>query len=263
MKDSWNTVDFDESPGCMADRVMRDDMQRPHLPHHDLIKLRRVLHIREFGKTFRNAKEALERARAVFKAAGPGIQEVDAESDSSSDTEDETGHGTSPISKRLSVAGASSVAKLAIRIPNTPAPGPASARSALPPLSAVSVARSQSVATKGPRCANCRKPCVMSFCWFCAQCSEETFICWDCDAKGESGISALLENADRSHDFYAHDLVRVQEAVEEKDLTLEERIGEMQEVFRAHENKMEERMGRMEKLLERLVESSGRQIAAQ
>ncbi|KAJ7057168.1 hypothetical protein C8F01DRAFT_1257088 [Mycena amicta] len=213
------TVDFDESPSCFAGRVMRNDMQRPHLPHHDLIKLRRVLHIREFGKTFRNAREALQRARAVFKAAG--IRQFDAESD----TKDE----------RDQALASNPVSQLAITIPDA---------AALPPLSAVSDA----VATKGPRCANCTKPCVIP-CWLCVQCSEETFICWDCDAKGEFGISTLLENTGRSHHFHTHDLVRVQEAVEE-DFTLE--------VFRAHERKMEERMRRMEERTIRVEERTMR-----
>ncbi|KAF7292837.1 VPS13 domain-containing protein [Mycena indigotica] len=181
MKDTWNTVDFDDSPSCIAARVNRDDMQKPHLPHHDLIKLRRVLHARDFGKSFRNAKAALETARGIFKAAG--FQTTD---------------NSEPVST-----------------PNG----------------------------QGPKCANCAKRLTMP-CWFCVQCTEETFICWECDGKGESHISSLRE---RGHDFLAHDLVRVQAAVEDKALTVEERIGVL---FKAHEKMVEARLTQIEKTVE-------------
>ncbi|CAK5278372.1 unnamed protein product [Mycena citricolor] len=66
MKDTWNTVDFHESPECMDERVTRDDMERPHLPQHDLVKTRRVVHMRQFGKTFREAKAAVTKARSLL-----------------------------------------------------------------------------------------------------------------------------------------------------------------------------------------------------
>ncbi|KAF7292835.1 VPS13 domain-containing protein [Mycena indigotica] len=244
MKDSWNTVDFDDSPACMAGRVNRDDMQKPHYPHHDLIKLRRVLHIREFGKAFRNAKAALEKARGIFKAAG-------IETNDSGDGDDEEQPSEAPTAQIHSL-----ITQLSITIPNAPTAGA--------PLSAVSVAKSRAEPLpKGPKCANCSKALTMP-CWFCVQCTEETFICWECDAKGESGISSLLEKNEHTHNFFAHDLVRVQEAVEDKDLTMEERIGALEDVFKAHEQTVgdrltrmektvEERMARVEMLLEKLV----------
>lgn len=40
--------------------------QRLHLPTHDILKVRRVVHIRQFGKTYRQALQALKKAREFF-----------------------------------------------------------------------------------------------------------------------------------------------------------------------------------------------------
>jgi hypothetical protein len=70
------------------------------------------------------------------------------------------------------------------------------------------------------------------------QCAGSTFICWECDAKSEERAVAFPSG----HDFHTHDLVRVQELVEDQDFSVEERLGEL-----------EERFGRMEQLLEQLL----------
>lgn len=49
-----------------------------------------------------------------------------------------------------------------------------------------------------------------------------------------------------THDYHTHDLVRVAEVVEEKDLSVEERLGELEERFMKHEKTMDERLGRLE-----------------
>jgi uncharacterized coiled-coil protein SlyX len=227
MKDTFNTVDFCSTPGCISNRVMREDMQKPHLPHHDLMKVRRVVHTRQFGKTYRDAKEALKQARIVFKSASAATAVP--QPDSESDTEDEDGHA--PLSsKRLS-----RVPTLAISIPQGPSKGLGSGY----PMSAVSATRSQvpDPISSGPPCCGCNKP-VSQPCWYCVQCAGASFICWECDEKGEISFG--------THDFHTHDLVRVQELVEEKDLSVEERLTELEERFSKHEKNMDDRLGRVE-----------------
>ncbi|KAJ7031631.1 hypothetical protein C8F04DRAFT_695559 [Mycena alexandri] len=73
----------------------------------------------------------------------------------------------------------------------------------------------------GPTCRVCTKPAVQP-CGYCVQCTEATFTCWDCDSKG-------AEVKSDSHDFHTHDLVRVQEVVEEQVLSVEERLVELEE----------------------------------
>lgn len=67
-KATWTCVDLCEELDCIAARVERDDLTRPHLPTHDTAKVRRVVHnAREFGKLFREGKEALQTARIAFE----------------------------------------------------------------------------------------------------------------------------------------------------------------------------------------------------
>ncbi|KAF8208355.1 hypothetical protein K438DRAFT_1813864 [Mycena galopus ATCC 62051] len=234
MKDTFNTVDFCSTPGCIDNRVTSDELQKPHLPHHDLMKVRRVVHRRFFGQTYRDAKEALKQARAFFTSPSDATAEEEEESsDSESDTEDEGGHAPVPLSgKRLSRRPG-----LAISIP--PGAPPAGPSSGLP-MSAVSAARQ----VLGPPCCACNKP-VSQPCWYCVQCAKESFICWECDAKGEVSFG--------SHDFHTHDLVRVQELVDEKDLSVEERLGQLEERF----STVDSRLGRMEALLEQVLKKMG------
>ena len=65
-KDTFNSVDLCDEPSCMAARVERDDLKRPHLPTHDLAKVRRVVHTGQVGQLERMAKTALERARELI-----------------------------------------------------------------------------------------------------------------------------------------------------------------------------------------------------
>ncbi|KAF7319402.1 VPS13 domain-containing protein [Mycena chlorophos] len=238
MKGTFNTVDFDESAECIAASVTRDDMQKPHLPHHDLIKLRRVLHIRDFGKTFHRAKDALAHARDLMKDTATSVPDVGLV---------QSAVQTSAVSKRLSTLPT----KLAITIPSSPARGPRSAVSTRTTQTALDVNTST-----GPQCANCGKGlCLAVPCWYCVQCEEDTFICWECDAKGEMGIAELLKKM--VHKFHAHDLVRVRDKVEEKELTMEERFEEAVKTMELRMGKMEktvdERLGRVEMLLEQIL----------
>ncbi|KAJ7093996.1 hypothetical protein B0H15DRAFT_905027 [Mycena belliarum] len=216
MKDTFNTIDLCSNPECLTQRVMREDMQKAHLPHHDLMKVRRVVHMRQFGKTYRDAKEALKRARALF-AGGTADTE-----DSEADWEDAEGHTQLPA-KRLSQLPTNRLSRvpvLGISIPQTAFSGEH---------------------PTGPSCCGCKKP-VSQPCWYCIQCGEASFICWECDAKGEVSFG--------DHDYHSHDLVRVTELIEEKDLSMEERLTAMEERFSKHEKTMEERLGRVEAVVD-------------
>ncbi|KAF8589617.1 hypothetical protein K439DRAFT_1332394 [Ramaria rubella] len=76
-RNTWSTLDLCEAPHCVVATVEREDLRRLHVPTHDVIKVRRVVHIRQFGKLEREAKEALERARLILNAGGtPDLEEV-------------------------------------------------------------------------------------------------------------------------------------------------------------------------------------------
>ncbi|KAF8581694.1 hypothetical protein K439DRAFT_202072 [Ramaria rubella] len=71
--ESWHPVDLCETPECVSALVDRKDLARPHLPTHDVFKVRRVAHIRQFGKLYREAKVALQKARAIFQRTPPPL----------------------------------------------------------------------------------------------------------------------------------------------------------------------------------------------
>ncbi|KAJ7165011.1 hypothetical protein C8R46DRAFT_1277063 [Mycena filopes] len=198
-KNLFNTVDFCTRPECITTQIVLDDMEKAHQPHHDLLKVRRMVHQRQLGKTNQDAKEALKRARALFKEYAETGQGTPVESD-----------GGVPLSvKRLSHI-------LSQGLP--------------------SVAPTADIQVAGPpSCGACGKP-VSQPCWYCVQCQEGTFICWECDAK------PFIEFG--NHDFRTHDLVRVLEL--EKELTMEERFAELETRSSKHEQNMEERLGRMD-----------------
>ncbi|KAF8486675.1 hypothetical protein JB92DRAFT_3101334 [Gautieria morchelliformis] len=66
--DTWDSVDLCDVPECVAAKIERDDLPRPHLPTHDLIKVKRVVHTRQVGQLERMAKSALERGRQLIEA---------------------------------------------------------------------------------------------------------------------------------------------------------------------------------------------------
>ncbi|KAJ6570836.1 hypothetical protein DFH09DRAFT_1462750 [Mycena vulgaris] len=231
----FNTVDFCETNTCFANRMMRSDMKKPHLPHHDLMKVRRVIHWREFGRTYSNAKEALEHARKFFQSPSDATASKETDCESKADTDDEEGHAPPSSVKRLS-----RIPALGISIPQDAASrGLASGH----PKSAMSTSMQvPDPLPRAPLCRGCTTP-VIQPCWYCVQC--EAFICWDCDAKGK----VSFEN----HHFHAHDLVRVQDLVEEKDLTLEERLTELEGTMAGQFTDLGGRMAAIQTLLEQLL----------
>ncbi|KAI0951411.1 hypothetical protein AcW1_008459 [Taiwanofungus camphoratus] len=70
--DTNNTVDLCEDGRCLSAAVeleQRPDLSSPHLPSHDIFKVRAVAHQREFGKLDLAARNALKRARDAFTSA--------------------------------------------------------------------------------------------------------------------------------------------------------------------------------------------------
>jgi hypothetical protein len=63
---TWNCVDLCDAPECVAAEVVRPDLDRPHLPTHDLIKVRRVVHLGQIGQLEKMAKSAVERAKQLI-----------------------------------------------------------------------------------------------------------------------------------------------------------------------------------------------------
>ncbi|KAJ7216565.1 hypothetical protein GGX14DRAFT_696336 [Mycena pura] len=240
MKETFNTVDFHDSPSCKFTKlVLRDDMQKPHLPHHDLMKVRRVVHTRQYGKTYRDAKEALKNARAFFKTPKRVAADRNAsDGDSDADTEDEGGHA--PVSaKRLSQ-------KLALAVPGSEDNLPRGlASNLMSPMPATPSPAPGSVSS-GPLCCNstCKEP-ITQPCWYCVQCGDAAFICLDCDAKGDVSF--------KGHDFKTHDLVRVRELVEEKVLTIEERLSKVEAAVDGRLAKVDGRLAKVEQLLKQLA----------
>jgi hypothetical protein len=123
--------------------------------------------------------------------------------------------------------------------------------------------------TPAPKCAACDDP-VTQPCWFCVQCdgsrtfpfwatrlicrfSEPSFICNSCDSDPKKKIAFGY------HDPYAHDLVRVRELVEEVEVTLEDRLADLEQRFIQHEANMDQRLGSLEaKVDDRLMQVDDR-----
>ncbi|OBZ66091.1 hypothetical protein A0H81_13971 [Grifola frondosa] len=69
--DGRMSVDFCDKPTCMSAEIhkdQRDDLESPHLPTHDVFKLRmNILQSREYGQNYRAARDALKKAKAAFE----------------------------------------------------------------------------------------------------------------------------------------------------------------------------------------------------
>ncbi|KAJ7901712.1 hypothetical protein B0H14DRAFT_1250148 [Mycena olivaceomarginata] len=182
LEDTFDTVDFCDTLSCTSTKVVPTGMTRPHLPTHDLLKLRRVVHIRQFGKTYREAKRALTKARKLFP---------DPEADAD--------------------ASASDIHSV--------------------------------IETTGPKCAVCEDP-VTQPCWFCVQCEEPSFICFSCESDSKKKIAFGY------HQAHSHDLVRVQQFVEEVEVTLEDRLADLEQRFIQHEANMDQRLNSLEAKVE-------------
>lgn len=228
IKKEFSTLDFCQDPDCISVRVFNDELFRPHQPAHDLVKLRRVVHLRQFGQTYRDAKEALKQARKLFEKEDLKEPKSAIVAPSDDSGFEDAFDLDSYLDRRT-----------------------------------------------GPKCANCDVP-VTQPCWFCVQCESSfasllyakaaisndhdlpapSFICYDCDLHGRVKFG--------KHDFDTHDLVRCQEFIEEVELSVEDRLAELEQRFTKHEAAMHERLSlfesnvddrlhKVEQLLEKIV----------
>lgn len=65
----YRTVDFCGDPKCFGATIsveQRDDLEKPHIPEHDFVKIRSVLQYRDQPDLDRRAKKALQACRTQF-----------------------------------------------------------------------------------------------------------------------------------------------------------------------------------------------------
>lgn len=93
---TFDTVEFHGAPkDCLDYRITRDDLAKPHLPTHDLLKVRRVVHQRQFGNMSREAMAALQTARELLGGKAqtkPSEEEDDEDEDEDNDENEEHAH---------------------------------------------------------------------------------------------------------------------------------------------------------------------------
>lgn len=172
---SKSSVDFCEDPNCATATVdldERDDLEKPHIPTHQVFKVYAVLHGRYYAMTETKAKNALKKSRALLSDEG-----VDADSDSESDSESESGEAEpAPAAGETASVPESDKAKIA------PEPGetesvaePSGTAEAKPVQNVVSndVGKppGNPVTKSPPICAHCKeKVSLTPPCWACVEC---------------------------------------------------------------------------------------------
>lgn len=215
---SKSSVDFCEDPACATATVgldERDDLEKPHIPTHEVFKVYTVLHGRCYAMTETKAKDALTRARTLFNREIVASSDVKHSKPNSGHSDARPVQNGNDITKNVA--------------------GPPAEK---PPLA----------------CSNCKEKVSLSPpCWACVECgtlvthisctmcrllwpvSAGLFICDACDAKW------LAFNETHNH---THAIVRCQPAA--KEITTEERLIKM-------EAKMEARLARVENVLQTVL----------
>ncbi|KAI0708178.1 hypothetical protein C8T65DRAFT_211601 [Cerioporus squamosus] len=214
------TFDFCDKPACLSATVKgRDDAESPHLPTHDLIKIRtNILHWREIGKVLRNSTEGLQRAKKLLERAATA---ADANEEGGDDGEDHEG-GT----------------------PSEPFASPSGSKVVRRNSSGSSDSSDAESQAEAPvlTCVSCSKS-IAQPCWYCVDCPEDAniFVCQSCeDEKG--GVTAGDHQA-------THTLVRCLEPpaedVDEQEDSTEKRVAALETQISA----LTSQMDRIEKLL--------------
>ncbi|TFK89009.1 hypothetical protein K466DRAFT_487737 [Polyporus arcularius HHB13444] len=218
------TFDFCDKPACLTGTVKaRDDAETPHLPTHDLVKIRtNILHHREIGKVLRNSTEGLKRAKKLLeRAAKPAAAD-----EASSDGGEHQDVGT-PSERRVSPSSVKTIR----RDSSDPSDSSDTKAEAEAPV---------------PTCVSCSEP-IAQPCMYCIDCPEDAniFVCQSCeDQKG--GVTAGDHQA-------THTLVRCLEPPadedKEKENDTEKRVAALESQISA----LTSQMDRMEKLLQSLA----------
>lgn len=64
-----NTIDVCDNAKCVEAVITVDELSAPHLPTHDVVKIRGPVQTREIGRVLKTSKAALSRARGLLDAA--------------------------------------------------------------------------------------------------------------------------------------------------------------------------------------------------
>lgn len=147
-KDTFHTLNICDHEACTAATINEPHLQRPHLPTHDVVKVRRVVFTRQFGKMDKDAREALHRSRNLF-----------------------------PKHKVAPAAGTRGISVVTNGLHIGQGKDPHSAFSPIIPHTArFSFISPQPETEKSrPSCGICKRS-VMQPCWFCVQCAGMSLI---------------------------------------------------------------------------------------
>ncbi|KAH8102306.1 hypothetical protein BXZ70DRAFT_891052, partial [Cristinia sonorae] len=222
-----NTVNFCGHPICGAKTVTSDDLfymdpKKPHLPTHDYVKLRSVLHLKDMPELDRNAGRALERCRMIVTSAMMNSSSRPASVETVIDGEVVRGDTPSMKISR-----------------------PAS------PILSDEFYRFQ---PKPPaiQCWTCRKAITLEPCWFCVTCLDvdDTFFCNICLVRGFNYRRHL------STHLFTHPLVRCKARVEDpEDLelpTTDQRLAALEEQVSAIDSKLDRLQETLENMFARM-----------
>lgn len=65
----WQTVDLCDDPKCYEATLELERLERPHTPHHDIVKVRTALQYRDLPDINQRARRALDACGVHFKDA--------------------------------------------------------------------------------------------------------------------------------------------------------------------------------------------------
>ena len=134
------TFDFCNKPACLETTVKRDDVKSPHLPTHDLVKMRTaIMHYREIGKILRRSEAGLTRARAILRKASAASADTDTAG------EDDTHNAVDPAERAAQL-----LLETALAHPTEPG-------------------RDKPEKAPDLTCVSCSEPVALP-CWYCIDC---------------------------------------------------------------------------------------------
>lgn len=139
-KTKWDSVDFCQGEGCDSATVDSGNIDNPHFPNHDLLKVRTIIFNRNFTQRRRQANDALKRARTIIRGFDANAKGI------SKSTFGEEAAEQRELSLELSPPGLSVQPRLSVK------------------------------AQSAPECGVCKESVRRPF-WFCAECEGEFFEC--------------------------------------------------------------------------------------
>ncbi|KAI0780323.1 hypothetical protein C8Q74DRAFT_1330835 [Fomes fomentarius] len=150
-----NTIDVCDDAMCVEAVIAVDGLSDPHLPTHDVVKIRGPVQTREIGRVLKTSKAALARARSLLDTA-------------------------------LSLETPS--VPLMPHLHRHPGTGTGTHGGGL----GAERVRSYGPSTR-LRCIRCFKA-IRYPCWFCSECQDPVFVCPTCDGSGGSRKGATFRS---------------------------------------------------------------------